>query len=300
MILPLVSIIIPYHNKKDTIFRSVDSVIKQTYTNWELIIIDDCGEDKLEINSLPKDDRIRILFNELNLGAAQTRQRGIENSKGVYIAFLDADDWWGKGFLEVCTKKLSYIQDCAGCYVNIIEVKNGEEKKRSKRSGLSNILNTNIAYRRPWQTSGILWRKSVVGSWGVLKTHEDSWFEVMTSKNNNVLVYAEDENCFYDQVGNNHLSSLTSTPDSTLNQQKLFIMIYKEFWKCLDFKHKVILYHRLIRGQLRIFEYCPEFSSEMGNILMKLNPCLFWIRNQIFTMKVIRYFLKRSNYKIKF
>jgi glycosyltransferase involved in cell wall biosynthesis len=296
----LVSIVIPYYNKKDTIFRSVDSVIKQTYTNWELIIIDDCGEDKLEINSLPKDDRIRILFNELNLGAAQTRQRGIENSKGVYIAFLDADDWWGKRFLEVCTKKLLYIQDCAGCYVNIIEVKNGEEKKRSKRLGLSNILNTNIAYRRPWQTSGILWRKSVVGSWGVLKTHEDSWFEVMTSKNNNVLVYAEDEYCFYDQVGNNHLSSLTSTPDATLNQQKLFIMIYKEFWKCLDFKHKVILYHRLIRGQLKIFEYCPEFSSEMGNILMKLNPYLFWIRNQIFTMKVIRYFLKRSNYKIKF
>jgi hypothetical protein len=140
----------------------------------------------------------------------------------------------------------------------------------------------------------------MLGSWGFLTTHEDSWFEVMTSKNNNELVYAEDENCFYDQEGNNHLSSLTSITNATLNQQKLFIMIFREFWWCLDFKHKGILYHRLIRGQLKILEYCPEFSQEMGDELMKLNPKLFWIRNQTSTMKVLRYFLRRSIYKIKF
>jgi glycosyltransferase involved in cell wall biosynthesis len=297
---PFVSIVIPYYNKKDTIKRSIQSVLNQTYTNWELIIVDDKGQEPLEWEENWNLLRIKLLINPENLGAAQSRQRGQDIAHGEYIAFLDADDWWGDRFLEKCLEKLEQFAEVAGCYVNIIEVENGKENKRNSYSGQSNILNTVIAYRRPWQTSGILWRKEILGNWGNLKTHEDSWFEVMTSKNNNLLKYVQDENCYYDNEGTNHLSFLNGRTNSTIDQQKLFLMIYKEFWQILDFKHKVILFHRLIRGQLKIHEYCPEYSVEMGELLMKLNPRLFWRRNQPFILKIIHKILQNSPFKINF
>jgi glycosyltransferase involved in cell wall biosynthesis len=297
---PLVSIIIPYYNKKETINRSIQNVSNQTYTNWELIIVDDRGQEPLEWHDEWSSMPIKILVNPQNLGAAQSRQRGQELAKGEFIAFLDADDWWGDRFLESCINKLNQENDCAGCYVNIIEVTNKGSKKRTNYSGLSNILFTVIAFRRPWQTSGILWRKNLVGSWGKLKTHEDSWFEVLTSKNNNKLLYVENENCYNDREGTNHLSYLNGKINSTVDQQKLFLMIYKEFWHQLDLKYKTILFHRLIRGQLKIYEYCPKYSKEMGNELMKLNPWLYWMRNQPLILRIIHYVLQNSSFKINF
>jgi glycosyltransferase involved in cell wall biosynthesis len=240
------------------------------------------------------------LRNPKNLGAAQSRQRGQDVAKGDYIAFLDADDWWGNRFLEVCVNKLKNVENCAGCYVTILDVKNDEIQKRNSYSGLSNIFNTVIAYRRPWQTSGILWKRNVVGSWGYLKTHEDSWFEIMTSKNNNTLIYVENEYCFNDKSGINHLSIFNGRTNSTLDQQYLFIMIYKEFWKSMEMKQKIIIYHRLIRGQLKIFEYCPEFSQEMGDILIELNPILFSISYKPKILKLLHKVFQKTEYRINF
>ena len=119
---PLVSVVIPYYNKKDTIKRSIQCVLNQSYTNWELIIVDDKGQEPLDWqenwNSLP----IHLLLNEENLGVARSRQRGQDFANGEYIAFLDADDWWGDRFLEKCLEKLEQSTNAAGCYVNIIEV----------------------------------------------------------------------------------------------------------------------------------------------------------------------------------
>ena len=93
----LVSVIIPYYKKKEYITSSINSVLKQSYKNLELIIIyDDSNHEDLIIlkNLKKKDKRIKIFINKKNIGAGLSRNKGIKLSKGNFIAFLDSDDLW--------------------------------------------------------------------------------------------------------------------------------------------------------------------------------------------------------------
>ena len=94
---PLVSIIMPTYNSASTISEAINSVILQRYTNWELIVTDDCSTDDTKdilINYVKNDSRIKFLCNQVNSGAGFSRNRSIDAAKGKYIAFLDADDLW--------------------------------------------------------------------------------------------------------------------------------------------------------------------------------------------------------------
>ena len=93
----LVSIIIPYHKKKNSISNTIKSVLNQTYKNFEIIIIyDDNNNDDLDLieQLKKKDNRIKIIKNIKRMGAGKSRNIGINNSNGKFIAFLDADDTW--------------------------------------------------------------------------------------------------------------------------------------------------------------------------------------------------------------
>ncbi len=99
----LISIVMPAYNCEKYIENSIKSVINQTYSNWELIIIDDGSKDKtLEIikNFQIKDSRIKSYPNEKNIGVSATRNRGIDLALGEWIAFLDSDDLWEPSKLE--------------------------------------------------------------------------------------------------------------------------------------------------------------------------------------------------------
>ncbi len=95
----LVSVVIPTHKRElKYIKRSVESVINQTYTNWEIVIVDD-NSNEPEYRTMVENyvaslnsDKIHLFKNEKNLGGSLTRNRGIEESKGEYISFLDDDD----------------------------------------------------------------------------------------------------------------------------------------------------------------------------------------------------------------
>ena len=100
----LVSIITAVYNSGNTLRETVESVMAQYYSDWELILIDDCStDDSREVmESLAKaDDRIRCLYNEKNMGVAETRNHGIKEARGRYIAFLDSDDMWDVNKLSV-------------------------------------------------------------------------------------------------------------------------------------------------------------------------------------------------------
>ena len=99
----LVSVIIPYYKKKEYIATSINSVLKQSYKNLELIIIydDSNHEDLIILNNLKKKDkRIKIFINKKNIGAGLSRNKGIKLSKGKLIAFLDSDDLWSPDKLK--------------------------------------------------------------------------------------------------------------------------------------------------------------------------------------------------------
>ena len=104
----LVSIIMPAYNSGRFIEQSIRSVLSQTYTDWELLIVDDCStDDTTSIVASFKDKRIHYQRNEHNMGAALSRNKAIQAAKGKYIAFLDADDKWLPTKLE---KQVGFMQ----------------------------------------------------------------------------------------------------------------------------------------------------------------------------------------------
>ena len=99
----LVSVIIPYFNKQKYISRTIYSVLNQSFKNIEILIVfDDSKKNDLKIlkNFAKKDKRIKILVNKNNLGVAKSRNKAIKQSKGEFIAFIDADDIWKKDKLK--------------------------------------------------------------------------------------------------------------------------------------------------------------------------------------------------------
>lgn len=97
-----VSIIMPSYNTAKYIDETINSVLKQTYTEWELIIVDDCSTDETDaiVSKYLTDERIKYLKNEVNSGAAITRNRALREATGKWIAFLDSDDLWQPEKLE--------------------------------------------------------------------------------------------------------------------------------------------------------------------------------------------------------
>lgn len=126
-----ISIITPVFNDEGFIEQTIECVLNQTYSNFELIIIDDCSPDNsMDIVQTFKDERIRIIHNQKNEGAAYSRNVGIAAATGDYIAFLDGDDLWEPDKLE---KQLSFMLEhnylfSASDYIEIDE--NGKPNGR--------------------------------------------------------------------------------------------------------------------------------------------------------------------------
>lgn len=106
----LVSIIMPLYNGEKFIKITLESVLKQTYKNWELLITNDGSKDnspKIAEKYAKKDERIK-LFNQVNKGSAAARNNSLKEANGKYIVFLDSDDIWEDNFLE---KQIKFLKE---------------------------------------------------------------------------------------------------------------------------------------------------------------------------------------------
>ncbi len=119
----LVSVIMPSYNTAEYISASIASVQEQTYTDWELIIVDDCSTDNTDeiVKPFLSDKRIKYIKNETNSGAAVSRNRALREAKGKWIAFLDSDDLWLPMKLE---RQISFMKNNGYhfSYTNYIEM----------------------------------------------------------------------------------------------------------------------------------------------------------------------------------
>lgn len=106
----LVSIVTPSYNTARFIAETIESVLAQTYSNWEMIIVDDCSTDDTDTVVKPylSDTRIKYLKNEKNSGAAVSRNRALREAKGRWVAFLDSDDLWLPDKLE---KQITFMSN---------------------------------------------------------------------------------------------------------------------------------------------------------------------------------------------
>ena len=159
----------PSFNKAKYISESINSVISQTYTNWELIIVDDySNDDSQEIISsfASKFDSIKTHFNPENKGANYCRNLGIESAKGSYIIFLDADDLLAKDCLKNRILKIQNTNfDFCVFTMQVFFKKVGDSistwKPNSKKP-----LNDFLFHKLPWQTMQPIWKTDFIRSIG--------------------------------------------------------------------------------------------------------------------------------------
>ena len=117
---PKVSVVIPTYNRADKVGKTIESVLAQTFTDLEVIVVDDGSSDGTgQMLKHAFGDRIRYYF-QLNQGVSVARNRGIEEAKGEWIAFLDSDDLWEKEKLEWQFKALGrFGSQCDACYTDV-------------------------------------------------------------------------------------------------------------------------------------------------------------------------------------
>lgn len=160
----LVSIITPSYNTARFIGKTIDSVLAQTYKNWEMIIVDDCSSDNTDdiVKPYLTDTRIKYLKNEKNSGAAISRNYALREAKGRWIAFLDSDDLWLPEKLE---KQIKFMKDndyhfscCATTSIDEDDNPSGRYTKRPHHVGKIGM------YMYCWPGClGTMYDKDVVG-----------------------------------------------------------------------------------------------------------------------------------------
>lgn len=162
---PLVSVIMPIYNAEKYVRIAIDSILNQTYSNLELILIDDCPTDTtMHIVNNINDVRIRIIHNSENKGIAYSRNQGLNNSRGKYIAIMDDDDVSMPQRLE---KQIAFLEanediDILGARHEIINSK-GELIKPSYAALYNpNYIKAMYLFRNVYANSTIMLRKDVL------------------------------------------------------------------------------------------------------------------------------------------
>ena len=186
---PLISIVIPSYNHDKFIKKALDSVIDQTFQNWEAIVIDNHSTDETD-RILDNYDDLRIIKLKINNNGiiAKSRNLGIEVARGEWIAFLDSDDWWRKDKLEIC---LNNIDDNVDFIYHDLEIKDNKsniifKKKNLKGRELKKPILKDLLY-------GLIEEGNAIGNSSVV-VRKNILFKIGGISENKNLVASEDYN----------------------------------------------------------------------------------------------------------
>lgn len=178
--MPVISVIIPTFNAEATIFSAVESVLAQSFDDFEIIVIDDGSTDRTRlILTEMKDPRLQVIHFP-NKGVAESRNRGIQRARGEYISFLDADDLWTPDKLKDQYEALSSHPEAAVAYswVNYIDSNNKLLHSGWRTQGNGDVYE--VLFERNFIENGsnILVRKQavdVVGGFDATTTPSEDW-----------------------------------------------------------------------------------------------------------------------------
>ena len=224
----LVSVIMPAYNAERYIEEAITSVINQTYTNWELIVIDDGSKDntaEIVKQFAEKDKRITLYLNEKNMGVAKTRNRGFDMAKGEYIALLDSDDIWLPEKLE---NQLKLAEETKAELVytsySIIDTDGNKSKDDyivAEKTDFESLLKENII-----GCSTVLLKKEISDNYKFSKeyAHEDYVFMLQLLRDGKVARGVQ-------EVMVRYRFYFTSRSGDKLNAAKNRWIIYRKFLK---------------------------------------------------------------------
>jgi glycosyltransferase involved in cell wall biosynthesis len=176
-----VTIVIPVFNRENILGLTLESVVKQTYTNYRCIIVDDGSTDST-VSVARKfqnaDERISVIENPQNSGACYCRNLGLSMARSEYIVFLDSDDIWCPCFLEMMLGSLEAANgfDAAACQALVYEDEIGD-MSGTRFAGVSAPINFERYIREEvaWITSCMLWKTKAIRAVGGFAEHLTMW-----------------------------------------------------------------------------------------------------------------------------
>jgi glycosyltransferase involved in cell wall biosynthesis len=255
----LVSIIMPNYNGAKYLKETLESVLAQTYTNWELLFVDDCStDDSLEIVRSYRDERIRILQNEKNSGAAVSRNYALREAKGKWIAFLDSDDLWVPFKLE---KQLTFMveNDYAFTYT-YYRVCNMGEWENFVRISPKKVTRRKMYNYCYFSTITVVYDREKIGLLQIpdIKKRNDYALWLVALKNHNAYLYPEVMS-FYIR----HSGSLSTVPIKSLIKYH-----YQVFHKVLGhnaFLSTLMVINNLYHGFIKKTFYRKKIKTNTEN-----------------------------------
>lgn len=312
--LRFISVIIPLYNKSAYIANALDSILKQTYQNYEIIVVNDGSTDNSEkivksyIETNP--DNI-ILITQENQGVSVARNTGIKQSKGELIAFLDADDEWDAEYLETIISLREkypaagiyatayYQQDVISGKKNLIQHK---IKNNSSRTILSSYFKTISLGPHPIMTSGIVVPKEILENIGGFESGmplgEDLLLWAKIALYYPVAYCAEPlSKCWINTANNHKITAKKETSDKIPFQEYLSSQdsMNEPFFESDDNIQLYLSYLRVIQAQEYAFSGEKRkalkslSSAKHPKIIMKKIGCLLYI---ILPEKIFRMLLK--------
>lgn len=175
--MPKVTVIMPLYNAEKYVKETIDCILNQTFKDFELLIIDDCPTDStLDVVNQIRDDRIRIIHNEQNRGIAYSRNHGLAEAKGEYIALMDDDDLTPLDRLE---REAVFLDNNPGIGVvgGNVEWISEKGEKRGKPAFLKTIpgeIRSEMMFSCPMANSSTMFRKSIIDNYDI--TYKDGMF----------------------------------------------------------------------------------------------------------------------------
>jgi len=200
----VVSVVIPTYNRSETIERALNSVLSQTYSNYEVLVCDDCSTDKTFeiVNKYAElDSRIKWIPSDCNEGPAAARNRGMLQAIGKYIAFLDSDDEWLPNKLQVQVDLMNSVSSDVGVSfvgAKIIKSVNSssqvtiyQPKKEWEINSLEKLLLKDLKFLTP----AVMIRRDVIHDVGLMNEnmicHEDVDFLFRVFKKYSLIISQE-------------------------------------------------------------------------------------------------------------
>lgn len=198
---PLVSVVIPIHDRFDLAARAIASVVRQTHRPIEIIAVDDAS--KLPFEAAPgvssRDLDLKVVRLASNLGPGAAREAGRVESRGTLIAYLDSDDYWEPDHLADAVAAFSENPGLGMAYCTVQEVRDGVPGRLRRRSSEDHagILPT-LLWGRPWHTSGCVWSRELseaIGPWLPIWHWEDYEYDCRAGCLNAQLAHLPKATC---------------------------------------------------------------------------------------------------------
>ncbi|MBR6740967.1 MAG: glycosyltransferase family 2 protein [Clostridia bacterium] len=193
-----VTIIMPAYNAEATINQAIQSVIKQSYAAWELIVIDDKSCDKTSSivqSFITNDPRIRLISNQQNKGVSVSRNIGVALAQYQWIAFLDSDDYWEQNKLSKQIEALQEHKDCKLCFTGTRYLCSGGDLSHYILQVPSKVFGEDILRQNVISCSSVLVEKEALlrnPMPNIRTLHEDlaTWYKILKSENKESASYA--------------------------------------------------------------------------------------------------------------